>query len=136
MRQSQILSGGVISAAGDIISNGGNLRAGGDTSHAVEMLSLALAFLNQVEMCVFIPPIIRRQRSPTQKRKATGVFSQKGELHASPNTAWWNGSQMVWRCGSTGAMRMSAVVGGCQTVGASFPSVFPNACRVVSPNPK
>ncbi|WP_249421818.1 tail fiber protein [Enterobacter sp. RHBSTW-00901] len=129
---SQILSGGVISAAGDIISNGGNLRAGGYVACGGNVVAGAGVFESGGNVRVYSsnnpPPKVAYTEAESDWR-----FQPKGS-YASPNTAWWNGSQMVWRCGSTGAMRMSAVVGGVPNGGrVSFPSVFPNACRVVIP---
>lgn len=41
---------------------------------------------------------------------------------------------MWWRCGSTGAMRVAAVVGGVPNSGrVTFPTAFPNVCNVVIP---
>ncbi|MFY7346964.1 tail fiber protein [Enterobacter cloacae complex sp. IR53041] len=54
--------------------------------------------------------------------------------YAAPNTAWLTGGQMWWRCGSSGAMRVAAVVGGVPNSGrVTFPTAFPNVCNVVIP---
>jgi len=56
------------------------------------------------------------------------------DQYASPNTAWLTGGQMWWRCGSSGAMRVAAVVGGVPNSGrVTFPTAFPNVCNVVIP---
>lgn len=129
---SQLYSGGIIAAAGDIVSNGGNLRAGGYVACGGNVVAGAGVYESGGNVRVYSsnnpPPKVAYTEAESDWR-----FQPKGS-YASPNTAWWNGSQMVWRCGSTGAMRMSAVVGGVPNGGrVSFPSVFPNACRVVIP---
>nr|DAP34312.1 MAG TPA: tail collar fiber protein [Caudoviricetes sp.] len=56
------------------------------------------------------------------------------DQYAAPNTAWLTGGQTWWRCGSSGAMRMAAVVGGVPNGGrVTFPTAFPNVCNVVIP---
>ncbi|HHR0801936.1 TPA: phage tail protein [Enterobacter roggenkampii] len=56
------------------------------------------------------------------------------DQYAAPNTAWLTGGQMWWRCGSSGAMRVAAVVGGVPNSGrVTFPTAFPNVCNVVIP---
>ena len=56
------------------------------------------------------------------------------DQYSAPNTAWLTAGQMWWRCGSTGAMRMGAVVGGVPNSGrVTFPTAFPNVCNVVIP---
>ena len=41
---------------------------------------------------------------------------------------------MWWRCGSSGAMRVAAVVGGVPNSGrVTFPTAFPSVCNVVIP---
>ncbi|HEY2452866.1 MAG TPA: hypothetical protein VGI71_09635 [Scandinavium sp.] len=54
---------------------------------------------------------------------------------ANPNTAAWNGALMWWRCGSTGAMRMSATIGNVgEGARITFPQAFPNICTAVVAN--
>ena len=56
------------------------------------------------------------------------------DQYAAPNTAWLTGGQMWWRCGSSGAMRVAAVVGGVPNSGrVTFPTAFPSVCNVVIP---
>lgn len=56
------------------------------------------------------------------------------DQYAAPNTAWLTGGQTWWRCGSSGAMRVAAVVGGVPNSGrVTFPTAFPSVCNVVIP---
>ncbi|MEA3563261.1 MULTISPECIES: phage tail protein [unclassified Enterobacter] len=115
---SQLSSGGIISAAGDIVSNGGNLRAGGYVACGANVVAGAGVFESGGNVRVY------SSNNPPPR-----------DQYAAPNTAWWSGGLMWWRCGSTGAMRISGVVGSVPNGGrVTFPTAFPNACISVVAN--
>lgn len=113
----QLYSGGIIGAAGDISSNSGNLRAAGYVACGANVVAGAGVFESGGNVRVY------SSNNPPPR-----------DQYGAPNTAWWGSGLMWWRCGSTGVMRQSGVVGGVPNGGrVTFPTAFPNWCNVVIP---
>lgn len=114
----QLYSGGIIGAAGDIVSNGGNLRSGGYVACGGNVVAGAGVFESGGNVRVYSP------NNPPPR-----------DQYAPPNTAGFSGSVLWWRCGSTGKMTMAAYVGGVPNGGrVYFPTAFPNYCTSVVAN--
>lgn len=114
---SQLYSGGIIGAAGDIRSNGGSLYAAGQVSVGGNVVAGSGVFESGGNVRVYSP------NNPPPR-----------DQYAAPNTAGFNGPALWWRCGSTGKMTMAAQVGGIPNGGrVYFPTAFANVCASVVP---